>query len=238
MWLKPVEWRQADFELLKLIQLELSDLELDDDAKFNSTKNSGSLLILLTTSYYLWTLGISSSFWESIHSLCNIPICFELVNNIHISPSITGPRHPRLGIHTTKQFPLLITVVCDNNADSLKMAGTKSTGVVPTGPIEDVNSKPHPTSSKLEDQAATAALYVTQYDRQKKGGQDFLDKDHKLSSAGKWSHSDRRRVNSIDWHYVKQVLQLPWNTQMRKIFPVSPQRVWKMVIPLPEQLRA
>jgi len=62
---------------------------------------------------------------------------------------------------------------------------SQPTGAVPTGPIEDVSSKPRPaTSNKLEDQAATAALYVTQYDRQKKSGQEFLGKDHRLSSAG------------------------------------------------------
>jgi len=54
----------------------------------------------------------------------------------------------------------------------------------PTGPMEDSSSQPRPANSKLEDQAATAALYVTRYDRQNKNGQEFLDKDHKLSSAG------------------------------------------------------
>ncbi|KAH7409074.1 hypothetical protein BKA64DRAFT_639389 [Cadophora sp. MPI-SDFR-AT-0126] len=61
-----------------------------------------------------------------------------------------------------------------------------STAAVPTGPIQDV--KPHPSSTKLEDQAALAALYVTKYDNNhgspKKNGQDFLDKDNRLSSAG------------------------------------------------------
>jgi hypothetical protein len=58
----------------------------------------------------------------------------------------------------------------------------QTTAVVPTGPIQDA-SKPH-TSSKLEDQAALAALYVTKYDTSK-DGQKYLDSDHKLSSAGK-----------------------------------------------------
>ncbi|KAG0645249.1 hypothetical protein D0Z07_9023 [Hyphodiscus hymeniophilus] len=44
--------------------------------------------------------------------------------------------------------------------------------------------KSHPTSAKLEDQAATAALYVTQYDKSSKNGQEFLDGHHRLSSAG------------------------------------------------------
>ncbi|KAG9241855.1 hypothetical protein BJ878DRAFT_518577 [Calycina marina] len=53
-------------------------------------------------------------------------------------------------------------------------------------------SKPSPSGQKqvthldkLEDQAATAALYATGQNRQKiKSGQDYLDNDHKLSSAG------------------------------------------------------
>lgn len=45
--------------------------------------------------------------------------------------------------------------------------------------------KPHTTSTKLEDQAALAALYVTKYDSSSKDGQAFLDSDHRLSSAGK-----------------------------------------------------
>ena len=59
-----------------------------------------------------------------------------------------------------------------------------TTAVVPTGPIEQGN-KPHTSSAKLEDQAALAALYVTKYDNATKHGQDYLDGDHKLSSAGK-----------------------------------------------------
>ena len=52
-------------------------------------------------------------------------------------------------------------------------------------------SQPHSHSDKLEDQAATAALYATNKDGKAKGkgkqrqdGHDFLDEDHKLSSAG------------------------------------------------------
>ncbi|TAQ85874.1 hypothetical protein B7494_g5825 [Chlorociboria aeruginascens] len=58
---------------------------------------------------------------------------------------------------------------------------SQKTAVVPTGPIEDVQA-----SSKLEDQAAIAALYVTKYAHRtdKEHGQKFLDGDHKLSSAG------------------------------------------------------
>lgn len=49
----------------------------------------------------------------------------------------------------------------------------------------EVIHKPRPASSKLEDQAATAALYVTRNKRQSKTtGQEFLDKDQRLSSAG------------------------------------------------------
>ncbi|CZT02581.1 uncharacterized protein RCO7_09426 [Rhynchosporium graminicola] len=63
----------------------------------------------------------------------------------------------------------------------------QTTAVVPTGPIQDAE-RPHPRSTKLEDQAALAALYVTRPDdnqnKPKKGGQEFLDKDSKLSSAG------------------------------------------------------
>jgi len=45
--------------------------------------------------------------------------------------------------------------------------------------------KPHTSSTKLEDQAALAALYVTKYDKSSKNGQAFLDGHHRLSSAGK-----------------------------------------------------
>lgn len=41
----------------------------------------------------------------------------------------------------------------------------------------------HTRSSKLEDQAATAALYITHPER-KSDGDRFLDSDNKLSSAG------------------------------------------------------
>jgi len=58
------------------------------------------------------------------------------------------------------------------------------TAVVPTGPIQDV-SRPRTSSTKLEDQAALAALYVTKYDDVTKNGREFLDNTNKLSSAGK-----------------------------------------------------
>jgi hypothetical protein len=49
-------------------------------------------------------------------------------------------------------------------------------------------SKPN-ASGKLEDQAALAALYVTKYDGKgdgkSKDRETFLDRDNKLSSAGK-----------------------------------------------------
>jgi hypothetical protein len=54
--------------------------------------------------------------------------------------------------------------------------------VAATG-IQDV-SQPTRTSSKLEDQAAIAALYVTKHDHASKTGREFLDNDNKLSSAG------------------------------------------------------
>jgi len=54
-----------------------------------------------------------------------------------------------------------------------------------SGPIDSTNQKSS-NSAKLEDQAATAALYVTGHGRPKgKTGHEYLDKDHKLSSAGK-----------------------------------------------------
>lgn len=64
----------------------------------------------------------------------------------------------------------------------------QTTAVVATGPIQDV-SRPHTSSSKLEDQAAVAALYVTKYDKSQganksKSGYDVLDHDNRLSSAG------------------------------------------------------
>jgi hypothetical protein len=52
-----------------------------------------------------------------------------------------------------------------------------------TRPIENDHKQAHTSSSKLEDQAALAALYVTKYDY-KEEGQEFLDGDRKLSSAG------------------------------------------------------
>lgn len=70
--------------------------------------------------------------------------------------------------------------------------------MVPSGPIRDASrpaasskpetSRPHTSSTKLEDQAALAALYVTNHDREQatqKDKHEFLDSDHKLSSAGK-----------------------------------------------------
>jgi hypothetical protein len=63
------------------------------------------------------------------------------------------------------------------------------TAAVPTGPIENVNvRKPHTSSNKLKDQAATAALYVAKHDEgsNSKSGYEFLDKNHKLSSAGEF----------------------------------------------------
>lgn len=47
------------------------------------------------------------------------------------------------------------------------------------------SQKSHTTSSKLEDQAAIAALYVTRYDKSSKDGQAFLDGKQRLSSAGR-----------------------------------------------------
>ncbi|KAM0140849.1 hypothetical protein ACHAP3_002531 [Botrytis cinerea] len=61
-----------------------------------------------------------------------------------------------------------------------------STGIEANG--MSIESKSHPTrtsSNKLEDQAATAALYVTNQNNQTpKSGYEFLDSDNKLSSAG------------------------------------------------------
>lgn len=56
----------------------------------------------------------------------------------------------------------------------------QTTAAVPNGPIEDVHH--HTKSSHLQDQAAAAALYATKKDG--KDGYEFLDSDHKLSSAG------------------------------------------------------
>lgn len=45
------------------------------------------------------------------------------------------------------------------------------------------------SSKKLGDQAATAALYVTNQNNQKpKPGHEFLDSDNKLSSAGAYRY--------------------------------------------------
>jgi len=60
-----------------------------------------------------------------------------------------------------------------------------ATPVIPTGPIEETR-QPRASSTKLEDQAALAALYVTKYDNSVKSGQNLLGSDHKLSSAGQY----------------------------------------------------
>jgi hypothetical protein len=71
------------------------------------------------------------------------------------------------------------------------MASTKA--AVQTRLVEDAR-KPHTTSTKLEDHAALAALYVTKYDSKAKDDQAFLDSGYRLSSAGKIPNSDLR-----DW---------------------------------------
>ncbi len=58
--------------------------------------------------------------------------------------------------------------------------------VVATGPSQDVSQQTR-TSNKLEDQAATAALYATKSDNASTTGQEYLDNDNKLSSAGERS---------------------------------------------------
>lgn len=75
---------------------------------------------------------------------------------------------------------------------------TTATAVVPISGIQDAN-KPHTTSTKLEDHAALAALYVTKYDNASlpKNGYEFLDSHHKLSSAGKSPIFGMRGVESI-----------------------------------------
>jgi hypothetical protein len=77
-------------------------------------------------------------------------------------------------------------------------ARKETTAVVPISGIQDAN-KPHTTSTKLEDQAALAALYVTKYDNASlpKNGYEFLDSHHKLSSAGKSPVFGMRGVESI-----------------------------------------
>ncbi|PBP27157.1 hypothetical protein BUE80_DR001947 [Diplocarpon rosae] len=69
----------------------------------------------------------------------------------------------------------------------------QTSAVLPAGPVPDA-SKPHTSSTRLEDQAALAALYVTgpKHDhsninnasKPRKDDYDYLDKDHRLSSAG------------------------------------------------------
>ncbi|KAK6585822.1 hypothetical protein PZA11_000879 [Diplocarpon coronariae] len=69
----------------------------------------------------------------------------------------------------------------------------QTSAVVPTGPIQNASKPPHTSSSRLEDQAALAALYVTgpkhnihsnDGGKPKTDDYDYLDKGHKLSSAG------------------------------------------------------
>lgn len=68
------------------------------------------------------------------------------------------------------------------------MAQTATHAVVPTDPIENISSKPHTHSNKLEDQAASAAWYVTNGTKRdnsnNRNGYNILGADHKLSSAG------------------------------------------------------
>jgi hypothetical protein len=71
------------------------------------------------------------------------------------------------------------------------MATTSSQDVAVPAHAGIGSTPPKHSSSKLEDQAATAALYVTNHDRQQqkeKSGQEFLNKHHRLSSAGKSHH--------------------------------------------------
>jgi hypothetical protein len=77
-------------------------------------------------------------------------------------------------------------------------ARTETTAVVPISGTQDAN-KPHTTSTKLEDHAALAALYVTKYDNASlpKNGYEFLDSHNKLSSAGKYPNFGMRGVESI-----------------------------------------
>ena len=49
---------------------------------------------------------------------------------------------------------------------------------------QDPNPPNPKNASKLEDQAAIAALYVTKHDNASKSGREYLDNDNKLSSAG------------------------------------------------------
>lgn len=68
------------------------------------------------------------------------------------------------------------------------------------GPIDDSRHAHFAPSPKLEDLAATAALYVTNQHRSKDGNQ-FLDGDNKLSSAGKDSQSETAEliIADIKW---------------------------------------
>jgi hypothetical protein len=77
-------------------------------------------------------------------------------------------------------------------------ARKETTAVVPESGVQDAN-KPHTTSTKLEDEAALAALYVTNYDNASlpKNGYEFLDSHHKLSSAGKCPVFGMRGVEFI-----------------------------------------
>jgi hypothetical protein len=70
-------------------------------------------------------------------------------------------------------------------ASGSQEARKETTAVAPTSAIQDAN-KPHTTSTKLEDHAALAALYVTKYDNAShpQNGHEFLDSHNKLSSAG------------------------------------------------------
>lgn len=84
-----------------------------------------------------------------------------------------------------------------------------------TGPIVDSHSKQHTGPTKLEDQAALAALYVTKYDNTKTG-QEYLDSNNKLSSAGMYLltpfiHDIRSRCPQAQQH--------PSNTRTPRTFP-------------------
>jgi hypothetical protein len=89
-------------------------------------------------------------------------------------------------LHTIESSPISCvpqsTIKPANIADECVSRMAQTTTAVPTGPIADNTTN----SNKLEDLAATAALYVKKIDTNK-NGQEYLDDDNRLSSAGRYN---------------------------------------------------
>jgi hypothetical protein len=94
---------------------------------------------------------------------------------------------------------------------------TQRPAAVPTGPGA--------VDKHLDEQAATAALYIKRHDEasQPKTGHEFLDSSHRLSSAGEFRASEPRKRYCLELaDTCEQALRHPSDTQTLKISPASP----------------